>query len=412
MRQLQLLIDKFKTRKAKIRDCFGSATIRFEEFWPKTQVLENVIIYPFGPRSRKLLMQLPMDPASDLVQHYHYEYNLQMVIGRIEISQFEGETPDLVTVERPAIYGGPLFHHFGHFITESTHRVWPRTVVPELVDAKVAFVCFPGKTSRLQRYMKEVLSLKGLSEDDLIFIDRPMLFKKLIVAPQARQMAGETIKKNYKHLYERIAQEKLGDANTGELYYVSRSRHSHTGSFYGESLVEGVLRDFGFKTIFPEDYKFIELARILRSSRAAIFSEGSAIHALELCGSRIPDTFVISRRPFSIDRFTPLLSNICAKWHISYHVIANLGMSADSKKHSAFLDIPALFCDIERFFGLSLGDVGSDRIAAEVAADVQAHIDSFTEEFSEIRADTLRQFVHETYGLQLQVKDEAEVQPG
>jgi hypothetical protein len=29
-------------------------------------------------------------------------------------------------IEKPVIYGGLLFHHFGHTIAESIHRLWPR----------------------------------------------------------------------------------------------------------------------------------------------------------------------------------------------------------------------------------------------------------------------------------------------
>lgn len=357
--------------------------------WPKYEVIENIAIAPFNRFSRKIKMNLPCDPVSHLLQHDHFEYNLNETIGRIEFIDLDREQQDLEIISDPVIYGGPLFTHFGHFIAESTHRIWPRAIFPELSSSKVAFVNF--QKSRFDPFIFDGLALKGVVKEDIVMINRPTLFEKLIVPKQARQMSGATLNRFYKYIYEDIVGEACPPSQYSDRVYVSRSRHSHTGSYYGENYVEKSLAASGFDIIYPEDYSLGDLVVILRNTKVAVFAEGSAIHALELCGARIPKVFVIGRRPPSTLRWAPLVGNIAPKWKIYDKIIQNFGMSPDIKKHSAFLDVGDLLREIGKFCKLPVRPGAREAVEAEVMADIEAHIAQFATEDSSERADEVRE---------------------
>ncbi|HEX7962744.1 MAG TPA: hypothetical protein VF493_22735, partial [Terriglobales bacterium] len=144
--------------------------------------------------------------------------------------------------------------------------------------------------------------------------------------------------------------------------------------FYGESYVEEILASEGFEIIYPEQHSITDLVIMLRASSVAVFAEGSAIHALELCGSVVPDTFVIGRRTGSLKRFAPLLSDICERWMISDRLLLNCGMSQNPKKHSGILDLGAMMRDLQSFIGFTSGKISPAAIAASLRSDVEDHI--------------------------------------
>jgi hypothetical protein len=177
--------------------------------------------------------------------------------------------------------------------------------------------------------------------------------------------------------------------------YISRLRHQHTGSYYGETFVQEKLTSFGFEVVYPEQQSLTEFVTLLRSARRAVFAEGSAVHALELCGSHVPATAVISRRPVSVPRFSPLLADLCDRWLIADHLLTNAGMSDDSKKHSAVVDIAALMEDLCAFADLPRASFSQHEIMAAINWDVERHIAQEAGEDSR-QAERLRALVRKT----------------
>jgi hypothetical protein len=152
--------------------------------------------------------------------------------------------------------------------------------------------------------------------------------------------------------------------------YISRLDYHHrSGSFYGESAVARQLASEGFEIIYPERHSLTELVTMLRDSRITVFAEGSAIHALELCGSSVPDVLVISRRPKSLKMFGALLANICRRWAISNHLLFSAGMTENPKKQSGVLDLRAVIRDIQSFTGIPQNGDWTPAWAAEAIVE-------------------------------------------
>ena len=248
--------------------------------------------------------------------------------------------------------------------------------------------------------MTEALNLHGLSKSDVVPITEPILFKRLFVGQQARTMAGRTTIPDYRKMLDRDHARRLPPAGGDRRLYVSRLHHHHTGSFYGESFVERALAEEGFEIVYPEQHSLTDFVIMLRSAVIAIFAEGSAIHALELCGSHVPSVAVISRRPVSMQRFAPLLFDISERWMVSERLLRTAGMALDVKKHSGVLDVPALMRDLRSFARLSQDfEPRREEMLHAIERDVDRHIDDARNQRTpdyESRAEELRRVVRRT----------------
>lgn len=356
--------------------------------WPEVTELDDITISPLVYGSTKGDMTVHAEPASQLLNHYRYG-SPESVLKVVPFPASGVEAAEVI--DEPVIYGGLMFRHFGHALTEGIHRLWPRYARQELHGAKIAFNVL--NNVKIMPYVSEALNLHGISRKDVIPILQPTLFKRLFVGSQARQMAGPTFIPDYQTMLDKDHARRLPVPVRKRRLYISRLHHHHTGSFYGESFIEAELAAAGFEIVYPEKLTLTQLVILLRDSAMAVFAEGSAIHALELCASSTPAVFVIARRPSAYFRFAPLLGNICDKWHVAEHLVTSAGMSRDQKKHSSKLDLAAVMSELWSFVGR--GHVPFDQAKARDAVnrDVAAHIadprNERTDDYSE-RADELK----------------------
>lgn len=340
--------------------------------WPEVVELRDVTITPLLGGSSKARLVLAADPPSRALEHFRYD----RTVSALQVLPLAEAGPDAATptvvVEEPTIYGGLLFRHFGHALSESMHRLWPRFALRELHGANVAFSLVHN--AKVMPYAVEALNLHGITRAKVLRIEETTLFRRLYVGIQARRMAGPTLIPDYRTMLDRELARRMPAPSRSRSLYVSRMHHHHTGSFYGESLVERALANEGFEIVYPERHSLTELVALLRCSGIAVFAEGSAIHALELCGTGTPDVFVIGRRGGATARFTPLLSDICRRWAVSDHLLATAGMADDPKKHSGVIDLVAVAADLRDFAHLPGLRFDAAAIDDAIAADLAAHL--------------------------------------
>lgn len=346
--------------------------------WPPYSELRDVTVTPLVDGAAG--MTFSADPLSERLQHLRNDG----ISPAIDIRPITDHL-DPVVIEEPVLYAGPLFRDFGHALSESIHRLWPRLAYPDLWRIRVAYHSLNG--TRPPPYFVEALNLHGISGKQIMRITGPTRFSHLVVARQGRILAGPTIHPEYRHLLEPNLSLRIATAGAGRKLYISRARHSHTGSFYGESYVETLLSTSGFEIIYPEQHTLNALVAMLRASDLAVFAEGGAIHVLELCGSKAPTVFVIGRRRNSIPRFAPMLAAVTDRWTVSDRVLTNLGMSIDSQKHSGFLDLLAVIEDLRTFVPGLIGEPDAAAAEAGVRKDVEGHILDPRNQFSTSSAD-------------------------
>jgi hypothetical protein len=337
--------------------------------WPDVAELKDITVGPLVGASSKGNLVVAANPPSAALQHFRYGSGE----SALAVIPFPAPVVPNAIIDEPVIYGGLLFRHFGHALTESIHRLWPRYARRELHGAKVAFNLV--NNTKIMPYITEALNFHGFSKSDIIPITEPILFRRLFVGRQARTLAGPTVIASYRTMLDRDLSRRLPPPAPENKIYVSRSRHRHTGTYYGETHIETELAKVGFEIVFPEDHSLTALVTMLRNASIAIFAEGSAIHALELCGSNVPATAVIARRPHAIPRFAPLLTDICERWTISDRLRKTAGMALDGKKHSGVLDLAAVGDDVREFAhlpGSFMAEPGA--LMAAIERDLERHI--------------------------------------
>jgi capsular polysaccharide biosynthesis protein len=283
-------------------------------------------------------------------------------------------------IPEPAIYAGPRFVHFGHFVAECIHRLYARKVFPELSAAKVAFISPTDHT--VEPWLEDVLWLCGVDINDVVFVDRPTHFRELHVPAQGRVLGGHNLIAGYGDYFPLRRPEEEPRTDGGLQLYLSRSRHRYSGSYLGESLIETLLQEAGFEIVHPEHVRPRELVARLMSAKTCIFAEGSAIHNLELCG-RIPARVgIISRQPGSHERFHRVVEQTASELCI-FNRIRDSGFPLDwdmaqdrpsIQRACAVLDIAGLVADIAAFTGKALPMPSDDAIRNSVLADLARYI--------------------------------------
>ncbi|MBM9593906.1 glycosyltransferase family 61 protein [Roseitranquillus sediminis] len=175
----------------------------------------------------------------------------------------------LPVVEAPHVYGGPFFHHFGHFLLESLARGW---VVDEL--GPMPFVWISGGPPA--RWQDEILGMAGLTGGHL-FPDGPVRVRRLIVPEIGHRIAGQV---HPRHA-EFLARQEPPAEDYGRIW-LSRSGTTPNRRSKGEPAIEDVLAARGWRIVAPERHSVQEQLSMLAHAEVVAGLQGSAFHAAVL----------------------------------------------------------------------------------------------------------------------------------
>jgi len=194
-------------------------------------------------------------------------------------------------------WGGALVNHFGHQIADFSMRLGPTLL--EFPTARFIFAVRKGKSVKsyddLPEFFKGILQWFNISPDRLHVVDRPTVVERLVVAPQAEQLlcANGPDDQYLDYLDELIRTKRFDHAKNG-IVYVSRA--GQRSRFAGEGYIEQILMSIGVRVVRPENLKLEEQLRQYLSADLLVFSEGSAIHAVQLIGRCLSKVVVLLRR--------------------------------------------------------------------------------------------------------------------
>jgi hypothetical protein len=319
---------------------------------------------------------LIVDPDWHSLRHTRY--------GR-PVDQVPPDADSQHTLRGKYVYGGPVYHHFGHVMAEMVHRLAPSQAA--LAERRILFVADRGNKSlthfeNLPFFLREVLSFFSISPDQVLIIERDCIVENLLIFEQGSDFGGGP-KPGYLDKLEAMnialfGKQELPDKRKAKLY-VSRSALPGGGGFLGESYVEQVLMERGFEILRPENLTLIEQMRAYRQSCLIVFPEGSACHGTELLGSRALDTVVfISRRQNHLEIFSRVLAPRTNRLLIVPPVHA-MGSVLNKWTHNtiSFLDFEALFAVLNEHGFLSRTDLDIARYIETCETDFMNHLRHF-----------------------------------
>ena len=196
-----------------------------------------------------------------------------------------------------SVWIGPQFNHFGHAIADTATRYLACSKVQKanrfIVGDKVT-----NSLGVLNNKVKSILNWFDIDTSKVVVANKTFHFATLITFPQAEQRTGVGPSGNYldeliEHQLKKTCSTKY--SNYGEKVFVSRSRFKN--HLAGEVFLEKALTDYGFRIMYPELLPLEEQLYIYASASHLVFSEGSALHALQLLGKIKATVSVVVRRP-------------------------------------------------------------------------------------------------------------------
>ncbi|MBQ9479278.1 MAG: DUF563 domain-containing protein, partial [Selenomonadaceae bacterium] len=110
---------------------------------------------------------------------------------------------DVIVLQEEVIFGGMMMGHFGHFILECLNRYWYFIKNPQ-DKRRVVFVVHWGVMWHgLTDWIKAFLQFVDIDESRILIIDRPTMFKKIIVPDQSLYL-NDGYCKEYVSIYDHI----------------------------------------------------------------------------------------------------------------------------------------------------------------------------------------------------------------
>jgi len=171
-----------------------------------------------------------------------------------------------------AIFGGYLFDEFGHFITESTSRMWARKFFPDL-----PFIFIKHNThTTLHKYQIELLEI---FENYEIIINEALKVGELIL-PQCSIVLGEVISNDGpSNILRELIKPKIGSEFKDKQVYISRT-NINKRKCINEAELESELISLGLEIIYPENLSIIQQIDLFSNSKLVVGLLGSAWNTL------------------------------------------------------------------------------------------------------------------------------------
>jgi hypothetical protein len=217
--------------------------------------------------------------------------HMPLLGGKVWAEGPPSDPPEAAPLPGRYAFVGPTAHHFGHMCAEFLHRLWvlrdDPDLVPLLVNAEPA-------RPQIPRFVRDYLRLIGAREP--VLVTHPVRIEELVVGEP-----GRIYRTTCTAAYGRLAGGLLPAAliePSGQARHLAVLRgHLQTGRCLGEAWIEAHLVAAGYRAFHPEKHTIEEQIAAVMGAERIVFSEGSALHLLDLLPPLRAQVAVIGRRP-------------------------------------------------------------------------------------------------------------------
>lgn len=189
--------------------------------------------------------------------------------------------------DETVVYGGTMTDHPGHLIVESfADRIW-WFVKNADSNLKIAVTTAMDNTlgsSEYAYFVKQHLNAFGISDDQVVFVKKPMKFKKIVIPDQSaipiRICWPYEFTSEYVQVYQHITRQ-LSPATYKKIYLTKRLTAKK--NIIGEDYFINFFKERGFKIIHPEEYTIKEQAALMYGAEEVVTVEGTNAHFAIFC---------------------------------------------------------------------------------------------------------------------------------
>lgn len=192
------------------------------------------------------------------------------------------------------LWGGVLYHHFGHFQVESTARMWALRRFRDEIEG-VLFVARAGNTELLD-YERRYLELLGC-DLPIKICDRPTEVTSLVVPGQGFGLGSIAVgTRVFRRFIAGDFAKDIAPEGAPDLF-ISRSRQPlEKGGFIGEEVLDARMRDAGYDVFSPEAHDLDTQIARYKAARRVVALDGSALHLLAMVAQKSQKIALVLRR--------------------------------------------------------------------------------------------------------------------
>jgi tetratricopeptide (TPR) repeat protein len=193
---------------------------------------------------------------------------------------------------------GPVCHHFGHQVADFSMRILPARASGYSGGYLAAVRAGqPASMSAAPKFFLDILDYCGVDPARVHLVNRPTRVEQLLIFDQAEMIFGppptpEWLAELERHYHESTRSQQ--PFKPGSIVYVTRSRIAR-GTIAGELEIDRLLRKKGVQVVHPEDHGLHTLLPLYVSAEHVVFSEGSAMHALQFLGRQLRHVTIVGR---------------------------------------------------------------------------------------------------------------------
>lgn len=213
------------------------------------------------------------------------------------------EMPDPDTIQHlpgQHLFGGIMFGHFGHFLVESTTRLW---ALDELRPAIESIVFTPKINARPMQFVRQFRPLFNVLGATVPIRSTPVPLRvdRLFVPRQGfgqfELMRGSEAFRAYmrRHAGKRIP------PKGAEKIYISRSElQRDRGGLIGERLLEEQLQQEGYEIYHPQLHSLVDQVAQYKAAKHIVSVDCSPLHLVGFVGNSDQKVAIIKRRSMEL----------------------------------------------------------------------------------------------------------------
>ncbi|MDO5705367.1 MAG: glycosyltransferase 61 family protein [Paracoccus sp. (in: a-proteobacteria)] len=174
------------------------------------------------------------------------------------------------------LWGGQIFAHFGHFLTESISRLW--SVQGQAADS-LLFVGRHKNMTDLHKWHLNFLEMAGI-DLPVRLITEPVQVERLLVPGQGFGLGPIARGTPEFRAFGRRLADRI-EPKGAEKIYISRTRQGKKGRALNEVQIEDNMRRHGYEIYYPERHSLTEQFAQYRKATHVVGLDSSAFH---MCG--------------------------------------------------------------------------------------------------------------------------------
>lgn len=217
--------------------------------------------------------------------------------GRSLTTKPEMPEGDLPMRKGTWLWAGVLWMHFGHFLVESTSRLWALNQIKENIDGILYIPKRPRNGEEVLDMHKEFAQLMG-TDVPVVCVDKPERVERLIIPGQGvglgKMVSGTDAYRTA--ITKRFAKKVKADGP--DKLYISRSKlPAGRGTLVGEAELEEHLIKQGYTIYHPQKHDLSSQIATYKAAKQVLAAEGSALHLLAMVAHPKTQIGIVVRRP-------------------------------------------------------------------------------------------------------------------